>query len=170
MGKDSAKIRDAIHAFIKMGFSREEVYSSIAQVKTVDANDRTCEVEFLNGAAPITARCQSAIGLTGGIFPEPVIDSFVLVGWMSTEIAFIACYGEIENLYIDVNTHIQFNGGNNGGLVKVSDLVNKLNSIASAFNTHTHSGVQPGAGSTAGPSANISNTNVSDLENPDITH
>lgn len=167
---DKGKIRDAIQGFMKLGLSKEEIYSSLAVVKSVETTDRTCEVEFVNGASPITARCQAEIGLTAGIFIEPVVDSFVVIGWIANEIAYVASYSEIENLYIDVDTQIQFNGGNNGGLVKVADLVSKLNAIASAFNTHTHSGVQTGAGSTGGPSGNISSTTVSQLENPDITH
>ena len=72
-------------------------------------------------------------------------------------------------------------GGEFGGLVKIEDLITKLNNLesrvndlASAYQPHTHLSSAPGAPS--GPpivpwtKTPLTNTTKNDLENPDITH
>ena len=62
------------------------------------------------------------------------------------------------NITIKSNKVIQFQNGSNEGLIKINELTNKLNQtiseledLRSSFNTHTHSGVQTGGGTSAIP-------------------
>ena len=62
------------------------------------------------------------------------------------------------NITIKSNKVIQFQNGSNDGLIKINELTNKLNqtiseleALRSSFNTHTHSGVQSGGGTSAIP-------------------
>ena len=62
------------------------------------------------------------------------------------------------NITIKSNKVIQFKNGSNEGLIKINELTNKLNqtiseleALRSSFNTHTHSGVQSGGGTSAVP-------------------
>lgn len=80
---------------------------------------------------------------------------------------------------IDCEDTIVFNQGNNQGLVKIQELTDKLNNLVNeietlrnAFNTHTHSGVTSGT-SVSGVTNNmvskpITKFNKSDYENPKI--
>lgn len=62
------------------------------------------------------------------------------------------------SITIKSNKVIQFQNGSNEGLIKINELTNKLNqtiseleALRSSFNTHTHSGVQSGGGTSAIP-------------------
>lgn len=62
------------------------------------------------------------------------------------------------NITIKSKKVIQFQNGSNEGLIKINELTNKLNqtiseleALRSSFNTHTHSGVQSGGGTSAIP-------------------
>lgn len=92
---------------------------------------------------------------------------------------------------IDVFTHkslricseevVEVNGGNNGGVINIEELTQKLNLLVSeleglkaAFNTHTHSGVTTGGGISAVPvvthDKNFSTFSESDYEDQNFTH
>lgn len=62
------------------------------------------------------------------------------------------------SITIKSNKVIKFQNGSNEGLIKINELTNKLNqtiseleALRSSFNTHTHSGVQTGGGTSAIP-------------------
>ena len=62
------------------------------------------------------------------------------------------------NITIKSNKVIKFQNGSNDGLININELTNKLNqtiseleALRSSFNTHTHSGVQSGGGTSAIP-------------------
>jgi len=76
---------------------------------------------------------------------------------------------------------VEINGGNNGGVINISELTQKLNQLVSeiealkaTFNTHTHSGVTIGGGTSAVPvtphSSNFSTFSESDYEDQSFTH
>jgi len=64
---------------------------------------------------------------------------------------------------------ISFNGGSNQGLVKVEDLVNKLNNLENALNNHIHPS-PAGPTSPITPDHRIILTKKDDLENEAIRH
>lgn len=76
---------------------------------------------------------------------------------------------------IDISAdQITLNGGQNGGLVMINELTQKLNDLVTAFNAHTHAVATTGTATeqtgTAAPTTNTANPFVaSDYENNKIT-
>jgi hypothetical protein len=89
-----------------------------------------------------------------------------------------------DNKVITIYTpdgEIVLNEGSYGGLIKISELLNKLNAVENKvntliqkYNTHTHPGVSPGGSSTA-PTLQtetgvLTVTKKEDIENPKVKH
>lgn len=83
------------------------------------------------------------------------------------------------NISIDSAKQIVFNQGENLGMIKIQELTNKINNLVkeletlrSTFNSHTHSGVQSGPGTTAPTATPVSKAftqfNKDDYENTKI--
>lgn len=51
----------------------------------------------------------------------------------------VVMLSEVEK--VELTADVMFNGGSNGGLVKIQELTDKLNGLIDKFNNHTHSGV-----------------------------
>lgn len=102
----------------------------------------------------------------------PKVDSSVLVALYNKNSGYIACFGEIETVLI--------RGEEYGGLVKIEDLVTKLNNLENQINnilTSLKSISVPLAPSGAVPFApffasinSLQTTSKSDLENENIKH
>ena len=98
-------------------------------------------------------------------------NGFIILQWLSDTAGYVAMYSDVDS--------IQLLDGSHGGLIKISELVDKLNVLEQRMTAHEHLYIPyPGgvAGSpvptTTDPSSNpdITETTVADLENPDITH
>lgn len=158
----------------KLADNGDEVYAMICKVLAVDANERTCDVEPLNGDADIFGvRLQSDLNASTGFMVVPVVGSNVLVSFLNKNAAYVAMCSEVD--------YVHLRGDGLGGLIKVADLVIKLNNIETAFtnhlnkyNSHIHSGVQTGAGSSAVPAAldtqQIEQTKRDHIENTKVNH
>lgn len=130
------------------------------------------------------------IGSQASIYEIPVIGTTCLVRWRDNhrQLPQIDSFDEVDKYYIQPVSNlyisapqIQFNGGDNGGLVLVNDLVDRMNLIENAyndlvtkFNEHTHIlALTAGTGTaaiTATPETTIlSDTTASDIENGAIT-
>ena len=108
----------------------------------------------------------------------PTVGSTVLATFLSKDTAFVSLYSEIDS--------IKIRGDQFGGLVKVQEVVDKLNrledkinDLVSKYNSHTHiTTATVGGGPTPGTIAPVTspetpiapNTTVSDLENPEVLH
>lgn len=68
-------------------------------------------------------------------------------------------YTEVESITV--------NGGENGGLINIAELTQKLNALVNIFNTHTHSST---SGVTGTPSATVMQFNRGDYEDNTIKH
>lgn len=109
-------------------------------VTAVDANTRTCTVDPGDGRlAWQDVRLQSVGSLGEGFFIKPKVGSSVLVALIDNDKANLCVVHTAE---VD---KIELNGNQYKGLVKVDDLVDKLNAlenrfnnILTAFNSHTH--------------------------------
>jgi hypothetical protein len=85
-------------------------------------------------------------------------------------------FSEIKNVYLDFSDKVIFNGGLNGAMVKIGDLVgrlndieDKVNDIISTYNGHTH--VETGASTNATLSTvlgYLTLTVEADIDNPEI--
>lgn len=155
---------------------------SLVSCVVTEVREDTCDVEAVSGNAstPITGvQYQASTG--DGVEAIPVVGSQVIVLFSKYTNPFIVSYSDVEKLYIAASDLVQFNNGAFGGLVKVIELTqklnnleNKVNDIVSKFNTHVHSGVQTGGGTSAVPTTTVSGsltpTQRGDIENKNITH
>lgn len=170
-------LADILKEFINKQLAKQEIYSIVCKVVAVDIGARSCTCTPINGGAELQdVRIQADLNSTAGIFIEPVIDSNVIVSFLSSEIAFISLFTDIENIKIDVSDKITFNGGTNGAMVKIGDLVtqlndieNKVNDIIATYNNHTH--VETGGTTNATLSIVLGFlplTTTTDIDNPNI--
>lgn len=122
------------------------------------------------------------------LIPEELrdVDCFGLITYGDNRIWINDKTGELHIstkgiIHIDSETNIIINQGKNAGMVKINELTDKLNKLVSeietlrsTFNTHTHSGVQSGPGTTGIPispdNQAITQFNKDDYENTKITH
>jgi hypothetical protein len=167
----------------------KKVYCKVCTVDKVD--EFTCNVTpLLDKDAPIIAvRLKAHIQGDNGIIIKPKVGSFVLVAFLTRLDAFVVMNDEIDQITIKIDNtsllmdkdSIKMNDGSYDGLVKIQDLVKKLNNLENIvndlitqYNSHTHPGVQAGSGTTS-PTSMLENnqlttTQQSDLENKKITH
>jgi len=154
----------------------DEIYSIVCKV--VEVSGEFAELAPLNGDANILG-----VKLLAGTSSTPLLitpskDSVVIATFLSRDTAFISLYSEIES--------VQIRGDQYGGLIKIDDLVgklndieNKVNGLITKFNTHIHittatisatavPGVIAPPTTTETPIAPI--TQKSDLENPEVKH
>jgi len=156
------------------GVNDDPVTLILCTVDSVDADAYTCDcTPVSSNSDTIIAAVSLTINSCDGCLFIPVVGSNVIVGYSARGIAYVAMFSEIES--------IQFMDGSYQGLVRVKELTEKLNNIEnlvndliSKFNTHTHTGVQTGAGTsgtTGTPENNTLNTTQqSEIENTKITH
>ena len=170
---NTQNIGDIIRALAR---EEMEVYSKPCKVISIDSD--LMELEPLDGDANLLD-----VKLIAGEnnFPlkiTPVIDSIVLATFLSKDTAFISLYSEVET--------IELRGDQYGGLIKIEELVDKINRLESkvndlvkTFNTHTHIttatvSATPVPGVITPPTAPETPitpiTTVKDLENEAIKH
>lgn len=147
-----------------------ELSTFVAKVKSV--NGATCEVVRLYDDMLIPdVRLNETSTANQGLIITPKQDSFVLVTAIDGAEFFVSQFSEIENITLDVNTDIIINGGQNGGIVNINDLVDKLNALVQSFNSHTHDVAVGNAAGTAAATANQASIfNKADFEDTKIKH
>jgi hypothetical protein len=152
------------------------VIIEVGTVKEVDEEELTCAVEPADGPEVFDVRLKAAIdGVTDGLVQIPTVGSTVLMALIGNDenTRVILAFSEVEKV-------VMFNGENDG-LVKINDLVtklnaleNKVNDIVSKFNIHVHTGVTTGGGSSGTTpttvSGTLTETQKSDLENTKVLH
>lgn len=169
-------IREAIRKI-----SRQDVFESVlGTVLDIDLTNKTCTVKPVEDLPNILeVRLSSVLSPEAGIIAIPTVGSFVIVGQTSRDQPHILMMSEIDTYQLSANDTIQFNDGSNGGLVKVSELVTKLNAIENKVNElitnyKAHNHLHPNGPTTAFvvpyTGDNLNNTQVSDLENEDVKH
>jgi hypothetical protein len=148
------KIRTAIRKIAGNGSTQAHV----AEVVSIDTNNRTATVQA-NGIDYIV---QMAPATGDQLLQIPEIGSTVFI-----VDGIIVGYSDLSELWLRGN---QF-----GGLVKVSDLVTKLNnledkvnSLLAAYNAHTHA--SSGAPPVPTVTGSLTPTTQNDIENPLVKH
>ena len=172
--------RSIITAVQKMAgtFLKDNVLYAYGTVISVDDSNETCEVLLNTGEEQSripNVKLQAGIG--DGLLLIPNEGSEVIVCYSSKDYVppYIVLTSDIEFVYLVASNTITLNDGTYGGLVKVVDLVtklnnleNKVNSIISAYNTHSHpANGSPTASTITG---SLTPTNRNDIENTKITH
>lgn len=148
------EIREAIQ---RIAGENRNTFGITCTVVSVDGS--TCVCSPIDGSADIEdVRLQVEEG--SGIFIEPRIGSFVIVAMTNDVEGYVALFSEIETIIWMDGTH--------GGLVRVVDLVAKLNALESKVNALITWGVT--VSPPFSPSTLLPLTDRADLENTNITH
>lgn len=162
----------------------EEIYSLICTVESVNDNDRscTCKPVRTNKAMIKKVKLSAKYG-AASIYYKPKIGSYVMVSFVNNVQGFVTAYSDIELMSIVIDnssltvdpSKFEFNGGTNGGLVKVADLVMALNRLESRMTSHQHLYVTPAgspAPTVADPSTNtpLTPSTSNQLSNDKVTH
>lgn len=151
-----------------------------AEVKSVEGE--TCTVLVGELEVPDVLLTPADEGAKGKLVITPKVGSQVTVADLSGgELRHLAVvhWGEVEKISLTADS-IELNGGENGGMVNIKELTQKLNALVQAFNAHTHtvtgSGTMTPTGAiavaaNATPVANPAQTfNTRDYEDTKITH
>ena len=168
---DKRQIKEAIER-LSGTFMQDSVKLFLANVDSVNEAERTCDVTPLTDNA--TTSYPSVLLMAesdDGVLIIPTINSNVLVNVSKRGVAYVCMFSEVDKVTIITKTLTQFNDGTFGGLVKVQELVDKINRLENAFNSHVHAGVTSGGSSTLAPATPIAPiTTKTDIENDKITH
>lgn len=141
--------------------------SKIRVAKVLAVSGHTCTVETLDTVTEITdVRLQAED--SNGVYFKPAVDSFVIIAPIEDFEFVVIMYSAIDE--------IQFLDGSYGGLVKIADLItkmnnleNKVNALITFINTHSHaSNGAPPSPTFLGGSLTL--TNQAEIENPLISH
>lgn len=177
-------INDLINKLVDHRFKQQTI---VCKVLRVSESNATCDCRPVNGAADfLGVRLQSAIGHEQlGLVAFPAVGSLVLIGLIEgndsaacvlLSAGLTAIKVKMQDFELDLNTNeMLFNGGLNGGLVIISKLIERLNSLERAHNklvVSHNAHVHPANGT---PSANPSTSSVlitqaGQIENPKIKH
>jgi len=125
--------REAFFRLVEQRLVLEELYSVIAVVNSVDEDTRTCVVTEVEGAALINVKLQALNSSSSGLVQIPTVGSYVIVSFLSPTDSFVSCYTDVDKILIDTDL-VQFNGGDNGGLINIEDLVTKINNVEADIN------------------------------------
>jgi hypothetical protein len=169
--------------------------SIVGKVTKVDESNFTCNVMPLdNDAELFKVRLKPTIdNVKKGIIAIPAVDSFVIIGFLKNKdtAPFLIWSSNFDKYYMigeggntfefkDDGT-ILINGDSEDGIVKVNDLVTKINALENLVNTIlatlkatviplAPSGTYPFASLYASANAISPVTNKTDLENPKVKH
>ncbi len=169
-------------------FGSDTVEVLYCTVNSVDVDKCTCSCTPISGKA--TTGLENVLlksEANDGFMLVPSIDSTVVVGISDlTKIPFVIMFEDIDQVLVkikettvDISDGLtEFNGGENGGLVNVLDVVdrlnkveNKINGMITTFNAHVHTIPTGVSGAPVIPiSGTLTPTVRQDIEDTKITH
>lgn len=120
----SAEIRSRLRGIIGID---NIATSQLCTVVSVDESAMTCEVEPIDEGPNYIDVLLMAKSSTTGIYIKPSIGSLVMISPQDEVTYFVSMYSDIDEVWI--------RGTANGGVVKVSNLITKVNKIESDLNT-----------------------------------
>lgn len=176
-------------------------FSFIGEVISVNETENSCNVERSEGVIYYNVRLNSIINEDEkGIVFVPKKGSKVLVERLggSNEL-YVSLYSSLTKIKSNIgefslsitedgidleSKKITINGGDNGGLIKIEELTDKINALVDKFNNHTHMLSIGSVNVTGSPSAQTNPAPISvpaimskatklsksDYENKDIKH
>lgn len=151
-------------------YRQSKISIDTGEVVSVDKLKRVCIVAISN-ETQITCKLMAQIG--DGFLLVPKIGSTVTIIYATFNDAYVISFSDLDG--------IGLLGEELGGLVKVIELTNKLNnlenkvnSIISSFNSHVHTGVTTGPGSSGTTVSlvvgELTPTQRSEIENQNVKH
>lgn len=121
------------------------------------------------GSTEVTARLRAtALPGDGQLLITPAVDSAVVVGSLSGDLAELVVLAVDKADRIEMTGEVVINGGGKGGLVNVESLTNKLNELVQAYNAHTH--IASGGSATTVPSSMLDTFRRGDYEDNRVKH
>lgn len=133
-----------------------------------------CEIEVGKLVVPDVRLRASETADDGEILLVPKVGTAVIFGSLTGDLSQLVVLqiDHVESIKvtgsISISGDITINEGNFGGLIKIAELTNKLNSLVQSFNAHTHTG-NMGAPTTP-PITPAQQFNESDYEDTKIKH
>lgn len=180
-------IRDLMREIVKD--PNAEIYSIVGEIIAIDETARTCDVKPTNGDAEIYGvRLQSDANSTDGFVLIPTINSIGIVTFINRTTGILSVCNKIDKMIvkseIEINIDcekITFNGGSNDGLIKINDLITKLNAVENDLNdlktvlstwvpVPQDGGASLKTASASWSGATITPTQKTDIENDKIKH
>ncbi len=171
-------------AFKKLAGSKMQTVAG--KVLSVDKTNCTCLIQPVDGTADIPdARLRASIdGASAGVVIFPAVDSKVICSMImdSDEAWSIIKMDEVESVLITVQTAFKceikptgeliLNDGVLGGLIKINELLAKINALEERMNTHQHLTTTPGNPTTPDVVTNplIVPTTLTEIQNDKIQH
>lgn len=185
-----SKVREALRLQV-MSWIPGSVVGTVTAVQAPD----TCTVEPIDGGAEyFKVRLRGVIdGADDGMYAEPKINSYVIISPLMNDegMMFVSRFTEVTKWHIKVDGgakvevlsggNVKLNGDTHNGLVKVAELVQKLNALENDLNTikGVFSGWTPvaqdggaalKAASAAWAGQTLTTTAQVDLENQKVKH
>jgi hypothetical protein len=134
---------ELLQAFKQAAYIPGKYYSMTATVRDVKKETQTCSVEPINSPNyPSNDNWIEGVRLTannaskGTYLVYPKKGSQVIISWLNNTECFINIYSEIDEITIATETYT-FGEGKNKGLVKVTELVDKINKLENTVNSLT---------------------------------
>lgn len=151
---------------------KDNNYNVVCTVKSFDSTENTCYCLPINGDADIFG-VRVISDNKKGFLLIPKVGSVVIVSFLDNALPFISMFSEVDK--------IEINGSNYEGIVKVNELVTKINSLENLINnilTTLKNTTIPLAPSGTYPflplytafSNIVPITNKNDLQNPKVLH
>ncbi len=142
-----------------------EIYSKICEVQSVDKDNNTCDViSIKNDLEFKRVRLSATSDANNGFVRFPVVGSIVIITFINDEDAFVSMFSETERTIFD--------GGENGGLIKIEKLIERINNIEEKMQEFDNAKVPSDEEGhiTSLPSFNIDKTDRDNLENDNVQH
>lgn len=108
----------------------------VADVTAVNLNEYSIDVKPIGRAEVLDVRLKAGLdGIKQGIVEIPKNGSKVLIGLIGNDknTAFLIKTSEVDEVLMNVES-FKMNGGNLGGLIKIEELVDRLNKIEDKLN------------------------------------
>jgi hypothetical protein len=172
MGTQSRDIAEAIRSLSGMDdLTYESTVCTIIK-NSIDTTNMTCDCMPINGDAEFFDVRLNA-NYTKGFTLIPKDESVVVVTQLSDATAYVSMVSDVDNIYLASD--------DNGGLVKVNDLVSKMNTIENDINTlktvfsswvpvASDGGAALKLAAATWYASQLTPTQVNDLENKTVQH
>lgn len=138
-------------------------------VVSIDLAKAVAEVLPFGSPVPVDVQLRSG-QQSKGFALVPMVGSRVVFGWLSDSQGFLLQAEELSDVLID--GAVKLNGGGNGGMIKVSALVEAINRLEQRMLTHQHMVASPGAPTAPDPATNapFPLTTAAQLTNSNVMH
>lgn len=156
-----------------LGNTGNELYSIVCRVDSVDITNKTCYCIPLSEGGGDLQDVRLMSDNKVGFLIKPKVGSIVLVTMLNRATGYVSMFSDVDEILLNGNAY--------GGLVRIGQMVTKLNNLETAlnnfvtlYNAHVHGGVTSGPSTTTPPafpnSTTLTPTQQAELENLTVKH